>query len=415
MHIGHMIRTFFVGAQMIFVAFGALVLVPILVGFHPSIALFTAGAGTLLFSFVTQQKVPVFLASSFAFIAPIQFSVTNFGYGATFTALASAGLLYVCLAAIIYHRGTRFLERYLPPIVTGPIIIVIGLSLSDVAIQMAVSWDGQGTYNGNAAIVSAITFAVAVIMVRSSKRILNVLPIILAIGAGYFICLIFGWTNLVPVQQAPWFVFPWSTAKEAGQFIVPSWSLQAILYMLPVAIVPAIEHIGDILAICNVSKKDYLKDPGLHRTMLGDGLATMLAGFLGGPPNTTYSEVTGAVAITKAYKVIYMQIAAGLAILLAFVGKLGAFLQTIPSPVMGGVLILAFGMIAAVGIGTLMRSKADFENPRTYLVVSVILVVGIGDLQWTFGSFTIGELGLAGILGIVLHRIFALGKTAQPE
>ncbi|MCB1119935.1 MAG: uracil-xanthine permease family protein [Verrucomicrobiae bacterium] len=408
MHIDHPIRTFLIGAQMIFVAFGALVLVPILVGLHPSIALFTAGAGTLLFSFITQQKVPVFLASSFAFIAPMQFALEQFGYGATFTAMASAGLLYAILAALVYFRGRRFLDTYLPPIVTGPIIIVIGLSLSDVAIKMAVSWDSQGTYNGKAALVSAFTFAVAVLMVRARKRILNVLPIILAITAGYFLCLVTGWTNLVPVKDAPWLVFPWSAASEAGMFEAPSLSIHAILYMLPVAIVPAIEHVGDILAIGSVTKRDYLKDPGLHRTMLGDGLATMLAGFLGGPPNTTYSEVTGAVAITRAFKVIYMQIAAGFAILLAFVGKLGALLQSIPKPVMGGVLTLVFGMIAAVGIGTLIRNKADFENPRNYLVVAVILVVGIGDLQWSFGSLTIGGLGLAGILGITLNRILAL-------
>ncbi|MBH54955.1 MAG: uracil permease [Opitutaceae bacterium] len=409
MQVDHPVRTLFIGAQMIFVAFGALVLVPVLVGLHPSVALFTAGAGTLLFSFITKRLVPVFLASSFAFIAPIQFSIAKFGYGATFMALACAGVLYTCLAAIIFFKGQKILDKYLPPIVTGPIIIVIGLSLSDVAIDMAISWDGQGTYNGKAALVSAFTFSVAMIMVRSSRRILNVLPIILAITAGYLVCFFTGWTNWGPVTDAPWFIFPWSAASEAGQFEIPVWSLAAILYMLPVAIVPAIEHIGDILAISNVTKKDFLKEPGLHRTMLGDGLATMLAGCLGGPPNTTYSEVTGAVAITKAFKVIYMQIAACLAICLAFVGKLGAFLQTIPSPVMGGVLILAFGMIAAVGIGTLIRSKADFEDPRTYLVVAVILIVGIGGLQWTFGSFTIGSLGLAGILGITLNRILNIG------
>ncbi|MEM9159095.1 MAG: solute carrier family 23 protein [Verrucomicrobiota bacterium] len=397
--------TYVIGAQMLFVAFGALVLIPIITGLDPSIALFTAGIGTIAFTFITKAKVPVFLASSFAFIAPIQQSLEKYGYGETFCGMASVGIVYILLSALIKWQGIEAVTRVLPPIVTGPVIMVIGLGLTPIASDMAVSFDGSGTFNGQAAILSAITASIAIAVALSKKRLLNLLPVLIAAGIGYLASIAFGVVDYTKVVEAPWIQLPWVAATERGTFELPVWSLGAIIIFLPVAIVPAVEHVGDILAIQSVTKKNFVKDPGLHRTVLGDGIATSLAGFLGGPPNTTYSEVTGAVALTKAYSVIYMRIGAIVSILLAFSGKLSAIFGTVPVPVMGGVMVVVFGMIAAVGLSTIMKAKVDFDNPKNYIIFAVIMVVGVGKLTWQFGGFEIGGVGLAAILGILLNLI----------
>lgn len=390
---------------MLFVAFGALVLIPIITGLDASIALFTAGLGTIVFTFVTQGRVPVFLASSFAFVAPIQQSLQQFGYGATFCGMASVGVVYMLLSGVVLWRGIAAVERVLPPIVTGPVIMVIGLGLTPVASEMAVSFDASGTFDTKAALLSAATAGIAIGVALSKRRLLNLLPIIIAAGIGYLISITLGVVDYTRVVEAPWIQLPWTAAIEAGKFELPIWSIGAILIFLPVAIVPAVEHVGDVLAIQSVTKQNYLEKPGLHRTILGDGIATTLAGLFGGPPNTTYSEVTGAVALTKAYSVTYMRIGAVASILLAFSGKLSAVLGTVPVPVMGGVMVIVFGMIAAVGLTTIMRAKVDFEDPKNYIVFAVIMVVGVGKLTWNFGSIEIGGVGLAAILGIILNQI----------
>lgn len=219
-----------------------------------------------------------------------------------------------------------------------------------------------------------------------------------------------GVVDLSPIANAKWFVVPWIEAIKNGSYALPVFDLNAILFILPVAIAPAIEHVGDILAISSVTGKNYLEDPGLHKTLLGDGLATSFASLLGGPPNTTYSEVTGAVALTKATDVVYMRIAAFTAILLAFLGKLNAVLKTIPVPVMGGILILLFGMIAAIGVGTLVRNKVDMAKARNLVIVSVVLVIGIGNLVLSVGPITLGGIGLAGLVGVVLNFILPEGR-----
>jgi uracil permease len=384
-----------VGVQMLFVAFGALVLVPILTGLDPNVALFTAGAGTLLFQVVTGGKVPVFLASSFAFIAPIQVGVQRWGVAATLSGLVAAGVLYVLLSMLIRARGIEAFERILPPVVTGPVIMVIGLSLAPVAIDMATNVGGA--YDWSAVAVAMIALAATTVTALLGRGLLRLTPILVGIAAGYLAAFPFGFVDLSPIGAAPWLAVP--------SFTFPSFHLPAILFILPVAIAPAIEHFGDVLAVRSITGKDYLADPGVDRTMLGDGLATSLAGFLGGPPNTTYSEVSGAVALTKAFNPAVMTIAAFTAIVLAFVGKLGAFLQTIPGPVMGGILVLLFGGIVVVGMNTLVRAGLDLATPRNLVIVSVILVFGVGGMLFSFGEFRLEGIGLAGVVGVLLNWI----------
>ncbi len=389
------LRAIPIGVQMLFVAFGALVLVPILTGLDPNVALFTAGAGTLVFQLVTRGKVPVFLASSFAFIAPIQVGVQRWGVSATLSGLVAAGLLYVALAALIRARGIAAFERLLPPVVTGPVIMVIGLSLAPVAIDMATS-TGDG-YAWSAVTVAMIALAATVATALAGRGLLRLTPILMGIAVGYLVAIPFGFVDFTPVREAAWLAVP--------SFTAPTFHLPAILFILPVALAPAIEHFGDVLAIRGVTGKDYLADPGVDRTMLGDGLATGLAGMLGGPPNTTYSEVTGAVALTRAFNPAVMTIAAVTAIVLAFVGKLGAFLQTIPGPVMGGILVLLFGGIVVVGINALVRAGTDLTAPRNLVIASVILVFGVGGMLVAVGDFRLEGIGLAGIVGVLLNAV----------
>ncbi|MDP4857122.1 MAG: uracil-xanthine permease family protein [Desulfobacterales bacterium] len=391
-----------VGAQMLFVAFGALVLVPLLTGLDPNVALFTAGAGTLLFQAVTKRMVPVFLASSFAFIAPIIYGVQTWGIPPTLCGLAAAGLVYILLSIGVKLFGRRFLHRILPPVVVGPVIMVIGLILAPVAVHMAIGKTGDGSAvlvpEKTALIVSMTTLVATILISLLGRGLLRLIPILIGVGIGYLVSIPFGLIDLSPVVKAAWVAVP--------NFVFPSWNLEAVIFIVPVAIAPAIEHFGDILAIGSVTGKDYLADPGIHRTLLGDGLATSMASFLGGPPNTTYSEVTGAVTLTRMYNPLIMSWAAVFAILLAFVGKLGALLQTIPAPVMGGIMLLLFGAITVVGLNTLVRAGEDLTEARNMIIVAVILVFGIGGLS----LFTLGGIGLAGIIGVVLNLVLPRRK-----
>ena len=418
------------GAQMLFVAFGALVLVPILTGLDPNVALFTAGAGTLVFQVVTKGKVPVFLASSFAFIAPIIYGVQTWGIPATLCGLSAAGVLYIVLSFLIRIFGSEILHRILPPVVTGPVIMVIGLVLAPVAVHMAMGRTGDGAAwlvpETTAMIVAGVSLATTALVALLGRGWLKLIPILVGIAAGYLCALVLdlsgltatlqasfdpgqlqNWTapalvSMAPVAERAWFAVP--------NFVFPEWSWAAIFFIVPVAIAPAIEHFGDVLAIGSITGKDYLEDPGVQNTMLGDGLATSLASFLGGPPNTTYSEVSGAVALTRAFNPAIMTWAAICAILLSFVGKIGAFLATIPVPVMGGIMILLFGMITVVGINTLVKSGKDLTTPRNLIIVAVILVSGIGGMKFTAGAFAIEKIGLAGILGLLLNLILPMEK-----
>ena len=414
-----------VGAQMLFVAFGALVLVPLLTGLDPNVALFTAGAGTLIFQVLTKRMVPIFLASSFAFIAPIIHGVTTWGIPGTMCGLVAAGLLYVLLSLCIKTFGAGFLHRVLPPVVVGPVIMVIGLVLAPVAVHMAMGRTGDGSAwlvpQSTAMIVAGVALLVTILTSLMGKGWFRLIPILIGIGAGYAAALILDLAGIAssiqsgfdpgtlqnftgpalvsfkPVIDAPWLAVP--------NFTFPEWNLQAVFFIVPVAIAPAIEHFGDILAIGNVTGKDFVKEPGIHRTMMGDGLATSFASLLGGPPNTTYSEVTGAVTLTRMFNPGIMTWAALFAIALAFIGKMGALLQTVPVPVMGGIMLLLFGAITVVGLNTLVKAGDDLTQPRNLTIVALILVCGIGGMVLPFGKFTLGGIGLAGVLGVVLNLI----------
>lgn len=396
------IKDSILGIQFLFVAFGALVLVPILTGLDPNVALFTAGLGTLVFQLVNRKTVPpIFLASSFAFIAPISYGVKTWGIAATMSGLFVSGLFYVILSFFIRLKGDGFIHKFLPAVVVGPVIISIGLILSPVAVNMAMGKTGDGAIVlipfETAIIISMISLFTMVFISLLGKGIFKLIPILGAILVGYVVSIFFGVVDFSIVAKASWFSMP--------NFTTPEFNWQAIIFILPIAIAPAIEHIGDMLAISNVTKVDYLKKPGLKNTLLGDGLATSVASMFGGPPNTTYSEVTGAVTVTKAFNPAIMTWAAIAAIVLAFVGKLGGILATIPVPVMGGVMLLLFGIIASVGISTLVRANVDFNCPRNLVIVSMILVFAIGGMTFNFGGVSFSGIGLGAITGIILNII----------
>ena len=398
---GSLIKEILTGTQMLFVAFGALVLMPLLTGLDPNVALCTAGIGTLLFQLVTKGQVPVFLASSFAFIAPIMYGTQTWGIPATMGALMVVGVVYALFSGLIKLRGTDFIHKYLPPIVTGPIIMGIGLSLAPVAVNMALGKTGDASaqlVDPQVALTISLPALIATLIISAfSKGFMRLVPILGGIVVGYGISLYYGIIDFSSVAAAPWFAIP--------NFTAPEFHWQAIIYMLPIAIAPAIEHIGDVLAIGSATGKDYLKKPGLHRTLLGDGVATTTASMLGGPPNTTYSEVTGAVMLTKAFNPRIMTWAAISAILMAFVGKLGALLQTIPPVVMGGIMMLLFGLIASVGLGSLIKAKVDFEQPRNFIIFAIVLVFGIGGMALNFGGYNIQGISLCALVAIVLNLV----------
>jgi len=375
------------GIQFLFVAFGATVLVPLLVGIDPAVALFTAGIGTLIFHLITKGMVPVFLGSSFAFIAPIVAATQLYGLPGTLSGLIAVGLVYGIFSGVIKLWGLRVIEKIFPSIVVGPVIMLIGLSLAPVAVNMAkTNW-----------IISSIALLTAVLIVVYTKGILKLIPIFSAIVVGYTVSVFLGEVDFTPIKEAAWFALP--------EFVRPELNWSAVLYMIPVAFAPIIEHVGDMYAIGGVANKEFVKKPGLNRTLLGDGVATAFAGFFGGPPNTTYSEVTGAIALTKVVDPRVLRIAAITALVFSMIGKVSAFLKTIPQAVLGGIMLLLFGMIAGIGIKTLIDAKTDFSKTRNQVIVSIVLTVGIGGAQISYGNFSLAGIGLASVVGVILNLI----------
>lgn len=384
-----------VGIQFLFVAFGATVLVPLLVGMSPSVALFTAGLGTLIFHLVTKGKVPIFLGSSFAFIAPIIKATELYGLPGTLSGLVAVGAVYGIMSALVRFRGVGFISRLFPPIVVGPVIMLIGLSLAGTGVDMA-----KGNWW-----LAMIALLTTVIVSLFGKGLLKLIPIFAGIIVGYVAAIFFGLIDFQTVIDAPWFALP--------EFVKPEMCWEAVVFMIPVAIAPVIEHIGDVYAINEVAGKDFVKDPGLHRTMLGDGLACVAASFIGGPPVTTYSEVTGAISLTKIYDPAVIRIAAIVGILFSVLGKVSAILKTIPSPVLGGIMLLLFGTIASVGINSLIKNKVDMGNTRNLVIASLILTLGIGGAEMSFGSISMSGIGLAALVGVVLNLIIPKGKQTE--
>ncbi|GLP96647.1 uracil-xanthine permease family protein [Paraferrimonas sedimenticola] len=401
-------RTPLLGAQMLLVAFGATTLVPLLTGISPNLALLGAGIGTLIFQLCTKGQIPIFLGSSFAFIAPIILGIQQFGLPATLSGLMAAGFVFLIVSAVVKVRGVGIIERFLPPVVVGPVIMVIGLGLAPVAVNMALGKTGDGTAvlveQDTALLISAVALITTIAVSLLAKGLLRLMPIICGVVVGYALSLVYGLVDFTPVSNAPWLAVP--------EFVTPEFNWQAILFIAPIGLIVTIEHFGDIMAISNVTGKNFIKEPGIHRSLLGDGLATMSAASFGGPPVVSYGEVTGAVSLLKTFNPRIMTWAAVFAIGLAFVGKTGALLLSIPVPVMGGIMCLLFGAIASIGLGTLIKHQVDLSEPRNLVIVSVTLVFGIGGMAVGFGEFTLKGVGLCGIVAIILNLILPKAKVS---
>ncbi|GAB7126634.1 uracil-xanthine permease family protein [Silvimonas sp. JCM 19000] len=393
------LKQFISGAQILFVAFGALVLVPLLTGLNPAMALLGAGVGTLMFQLCTDRKVPLFLGSSFAFIGPIIFSMHTWGQAATQFGLFCAGVMYFVVAGLIRMKGMGIINRLLPPVVIGPVIMVIGLSVAVTASGMAMGQGGgkQLVAYWPSLMLATVSLATTIIVSVFAGGLLRLVPILSGVIVGYIVASFMGMVDFARIAAAPWFALP--------TLVSPVVNWNAALFMLPVAIAPAIEHVGAVMAIGKVTGKDYTQRPGLHRTLTGDGLGVCFAGLIGGPPITTYAEVTGALMITRNFNPVTMTWAACLAVMLAFFGKFNAILQSIPMPVMGGVMVLLFGTIASLGVKTMIDGKVDLMAPRNLVIASVILTCGIGGFTVKLGDHELAGVGLVSIVAIVLNLL----------
>lgn len=384
-----------VGVQFLFVAFGATVLVPLLVGLDPSTALFTAGVGTLVFHLVTKGIVPIFLGSSFAFIAPIVKATELYGLAGTLSGMVAVGFVYIVMSALVKWQGVKLIKRLFPPVVIGPVIMLIGLTLAGTGVDMAKEdW-----------LLAIIALTTAIVVSLFAKGLLKLIPIFAGIIVGYIAAVILGRVDMSPITEAAWFGLP--------HFEKPEFSWGAILFMIPVAIAPVIEHVGDVYAVSQVAGKDFVKKPGLHRTMLGDGIACMIAGSIGGPPVTTYSEVTGAMVLTKVTDPVVIRIAAITGIVFSMIGKISAILKTIPGSVLGGIMLLLFGTIAATGINNMVSNKTDMGNTRNLIIVSLILTTGIGGAVLQIGEISMTGIGLSALIGVLLNLIIPQDKVEE--
>lgn len=377
------------GVQHTFTMFGATVLVPIITGLDVSASLFLAGIGTLLFHLITKGQVPAFLGSSFAFIAPILAVAGTHGLEYARGGIVVAGFVYLILAALMQIFGSDRIIKFFPPVVTGPIIIVIGLKLAPVAIDMAsADW-----------LLAFIAFVVVTVVSVFAKGFLRIIPVIIGLVSTYIVAVILGRVDFNTIQTAGWIGMP--------GFSLAKFNIDAILTVAPIALATMVEHVGDVVAIGATVKKDFLKSPGLTRTLIGDGLATAVSAMFGGPANTTYSENTGVLALTRAWDPKIMQIAAVFAIILGVIPKLGAVISSIPVAIIGGISIILFGMIAAIGARTLVENQVDFNKSRNLIIAAVIVVLGLGGavLPINIGALAINVEGmaLAAIAGIVLN------------
>ncbi|MGD9043203.1 MAG: uracil-xanthine permease family protein [Desulfobacterales bacterium] len=393
--------------QILLVAFGALITVPVLTGLDPNVALFTAGVGTLIFHFTTKRVIPVFLASSFAYTAPILVATKTWGIPAALGGLAVAGLVYLAISGVIKWRGRQVIETLFPPVVVGPVIMVIGLMLAPVAVSMALGKaNPENLIPEKSALLIAMTSMVATVSAFLFARgTLKLIPILCGLGSGYLVSIASGIIDFSIVADAPWIAFP--------GFGLPEFKFDAIVFLVPAAIVPVIVHFGDILAIGEVTEHNYLIDPGAHRTLLGNGIASIFAACVGGPPVRIYAEVTGTVATLKRFEPALMVWAAILAIVLAFLGKLGALLQTIPTPVSGGLLIIFSGALVVIGINCLKKTQTELTDLRNLLIVALILVFGIGGITFSAGAVAVKGVGLATIVGVILNLILPDKKTTS--
>ena len=390
------------GIQHVLAMFGATVLVPFLTGLNPSLALLAAGLGTLIFHLVSKRIVPVFLGSSFAFIGALTLVLKQDGIGAVKGGVICAGFVYVFMSIIIKVFGVEKVKSFFPPIITGPIIMVIGLRMSPVALSMSGYSDGK--FEVKSLIIALSVLVTMIVVSILGKSFFKLVPILISVIVGYLVSMCFGIIDFTPIHAANWIGF----SKEALSHLtaVPVFRLSSVIAIAPIAFVVFIEHIGDITTNGAVVGKDFFKNPGIHRTMLGDGLATIAAGLIGGPANTTYGENTGVLAVTKVYDPSILRIAACYSIFLSIMGKFGAVLQTVPQPVMGGVSIILFGMIASIGVRTLIDANLDFSHSRNLILSSLILVLGISiDNIVIWNTVSVSGLAVSALFGVILNKL----------
>ncbi len=405
----HMGKRVVLGIQHVFAMFGATVLVPLLTGLNPSIALLSAGIGTLLFHLCTKGKVPVFLGSSFAYIAGLQTVIQSNpdNIPKAMGGIICAGIMYILLSICVRIFGVERIKRLLPPVVTGPIIMVIGLTLAPGVVGANVLSDDAGGQLWQRIVIAGVVVITMAIVSILAKGFFKLVPILFGIAAGFIVAGVFGFTNFDTIANAPWFI-------DLSAFKLPEFDITAISLIAPIAIVTFMEHIGDITTNGAVVGKDFLSDPGLNRTLLGDGVATIAAGLLGGPANTTYGENTGVLAVTKNYDPLNIRIAAVVAILLGMFAKVGAFIQVIPGPVMGGISIVLFGMITSIGMRIIGDNKVNLSDNRNLFITSVLIVCGIS-LNLTVGTATVSGLAIAAVLGIILNLVFPEKKQEDTK
>jgi uracil permease len=387
--------------QHMFSMFGSTVLVPILVGLNPGIALFSSGVGTLMYLLITRHKIPAYMGSSFSFIVPMMALMKSTGYPGIAQGTIAVGCVYLLVSLIVTMIGSDWIDRVLPPIVVGPIVMVIGLSLASTAAKDATM---NGThYDLRYFAVAMLTLLVTIAFNMLCKGFLGLIPILLGIVCGYVIACLFGIVDLAPVAAAHWFSLP--------DFQVPFVTYQphfywgAILSMAPIAFVTMTEHMGHIMVLNELTERNYFKDPGLNHTLAGDGTASIIAGFVGGPPVTSYGENIGVLAITRVHSVYVLAGAALFAVFFSFVGKLSALIESIPGPVIGGISFLLFGVIASSGLRVMIEDQIDFNKKRNLMISSVILVIGIGNAYLKLGQYQFSGLAVAAVLGIVLNLI----------
>jgi uracil permease len=400
-------KWFTLSIQHLFAMFGATVLVPFLVGLSPGVALISSGLGTLAYLLITKGRIPAYLGSSFAFIAPILAAKSFGGPEAAMMGSFLAGLVYGIVALLISKLGLKWLGRILPPIVVGPVIMVIGLGLAGTAVNMAM-YENPGAenlvYSNTHFLVALATLAITVICSIYFKGFLGMVPILAGIVGGYIIATFAGLVNFQKVLDAPVFQKPDFFIPFVNYTPVFSWEIVSI--MVPVALVTLAEHTGDQMVLSKVVGRNFIEKPGLHRSILGDGVATVIASFLGGPPNTTYGENIGVLAITRVFSVFVIAGAAVLAIAFGFIGKITALISSIPSAVMGGVSILLFGIIASSGLRMLIDNKVDLGNKRNLIISSVILVIGVGGaFVKVSDEVSLSGMALAAIVGVVLNLV----------
>jgi uracil permease len=400
--------------QHLFAMFGATVLVPFLVGLDTSVTLFTSGVGTLVYILITKGKIPAYLGSSFAFIAALTAIIgatpgqvgAPAKIGLAMGGCVVVGLIYIAVALAIGKFGSRWVDYLLPPVVIGSVVMVIGLGLAGVAVGMATKGATQ-TYHPEFFLVALAALAIAVVAAVFFKGFLGVIPVLIGIVGGYLVALAMGQVDFSGVKAASTFAVP--------PFVLPRFDWHVIVMVAPISLVVITEHIGHLIVTNNVVGRDFVKDPGLHRSLAGDGVATALAGMVGGPPNTTYGENIGVMAITRVFSVWVIGGAAVLAIVMSFLPQVGALIRSIPVQVMGGICILLFGIIASAGIRMLVEAGIDFSQKRNLIIASVILVIGVGGARITIGGIEFSEMPLATYVGILLNLVLPRGMESQPD